>query len=311
MFFYSIQLKRRIYGLFCFGLVLSGLAFLYKEIYRPTHTFKNVKADLVIPKENTLLKRPQLLSQIEERNKTHDENAQKIDVVALVGEKGSGKTVLARYYGYSQHDRTVWEFNAENKETLARSFRDFAYSLAETKSEKQELLQIETIESPEIKDLSLLSFVRKILKEQKNWLLIYDNITNFPEIENYFPLDTTLWGVGKVILVTRDENIKNTSYIKPEYIIKVGELQKEDALILFTSILFDFFPQELDIEKKEEALRFLNQIPHFPLDVSIAARYIKNGNISYEKYLDLLNQKDLAFEKLQNMIVVEASDYLK
>lgn len=310
MFFYSIQLKRKIYGLFCFGLILGGLAFFYKEIYKPAYIFKNIKADLVIPKENTLLKRQELLSQIEEKNIT-PESSQKIDVVALVGEKGSGKTVLARYYGYSQHDRTVWEFNAENKETLARSFRDFAYSLAETKSEKEELLQIEAIKNPEIKDSSLLSFVRKILKGQKNWLLIYDNVTSFPEIENYFPEDTTLWGVGKVILVTRDENIKSSSYIKPEDIIKVGELQKEEALILFSSILFDFFPQELDLEKKEEALRFLNKIPHFPLDVSIAARYIKNGKISYEKYLDLLNQKDLAFENLQKMFVVEASDYLK
>ncbi|HQS84469.1 MAG: hypothetical protein B7Y25_06080 [Alphaproteobacteria bacterium 16-39-46] len=310
MFFYSIQLKRKIYALFCFGLILSALAFLYKESYKPAYVFKNVKADLVIPKENTLLKRPQLLSQIEEKNKTN-ETSQKIDVIALVGEKGSGKTVLARYYGYSQHDRTVWELNAETKETLARSFRDFAYSLAETKSEKEELLQIETIENPETRNHSLFSFVRKILKEQKNWLLIYDNVTNFSEIENYFPQDETLWGGGKVILVTRDENIKNTSYIKPEDIIKVGELQKEEALTLFSSILFDFFPQELDLEKKEEALRFLNQIPRFPLDVSIAARYIKNGKISYEKYLDLLNQKDPAFERLQKMFVVEASDYFK
>ncbi|MBS0184775.1 MAG: hypothetical protein JSS34_00230 [Proteobacteria bacterium] len=307
MFFYSIQLKRKIYTLFFIGIILSLVAFFSKEIYKPDYALRNVKAELVIPKENTLLKRPQLVSQIEEKGKGLEEN--RIDVIALVGEKGSGKTVLARYYGYAQHDKIVWEFNAENKETLSHSFKDFAYSLATTHIEKEELIKIENIEDLETQALSFLSFVKKILKNHKNWLLIYDNIKNFSEIENYLPQDTALWGTGKVLLVTRDENLKDYKYLKPEDIIKVGELQKEEALTLFSSILFDFSPNVLDLQEREAALQFLNHIPHFPLDVTMAARYIKNGKISYKKYLELLNQKDPGFQRLLKIFVDEGTDY--
>lgn len=309
MFFYSIQLKRKIYTLFFVGIILSLVAFFLKEIYIPDYAFRNVKADLVIPKENTFLKRPGIISQIEEKGEKGLADGNRIDVIVLVGEQGSGKTVLARYYGYEQHDKIVWEFNAENKETLSHSFKDFAYSLAATNIEKEELLKIENIEDLEAQDLSFLSFIRKILKNHKNWVLIYDNVKNFSEIENYLPQDTALWGTGKVLLVTRDENLKDFKYIKHENIIKVGELQKEEALTLFSTILFDFSPNILDLEKKQETIEFLSQIRHFPLDITMAARYIKNGKVSYKKYLELLSQNDPDFQRLLDIFIKEGNDY--
>ncbi|MBS0184776.1 MAG: tetratricopeptide repeat protein [Proteobacteria bacterium] len=286
--------------------VVSGAFALY--MLSPQE--KNIKSDLILPTENTLLKRFDLISKIDE--KMRGENGiQTVALVGLVGMGGVGKTTLARYYGHMQHDAVVWELNAENKSTLMASFNDLAYSLAKTKKQKEDLEFIQKISDLQEREKQILSFVKETLKEKKNWVLIYDNVENFSEIKNYFPQDPDVWGYGKVILTTRDSNINNTSYIKSENIIEVGELQSEEALKLFSSILFDMPFDKIPQTEKEKILKFLDSIPPFPLDVSLAARYIKNGKISYEKYLELIQHSNEDFENTHEQLLKEASDYTK
>ncbi|HQS84470.1 MAG: hypothetical protein B7Y25_06075 [Alphaproteobacteria bacterium 16-39-46] len=271
---------------------------------------KNIKSDLILPTENTLLKRLDLVCKIDEKM-SGEKGIQTVALVGLVGMGGVGKTTLARYYGHMQHDAVVWELSAENKETLMTSFNDLAYSLAKTKKQKENLEFIQKISDPQEKEKQILSFVKEALKEKRNWVLIYDNVENFAEIKNYFPQDPDVWGHGKVILTTRDSNINNTSYIKSENIIEVGELQPEEALKLFSSILFDVPFNKMSEEEKEKTVKFLEYIPPFPLDVSLAARYIKNGNISFEKYLELIKHSNEDFENTHEQLLKEASDYTK
>ncbi|MDI9635807.1 hypothetical protein QM565_08415 [Geitlerinema splendidum] len=49
---------------------------------------------------------------------------------------------------------------------------------------------------------------------------------------------------------------------------------------------------QLQLPQKEEVNAFLKFIPPFPLDVSVAAYYIKSTHLTYEKYLkESLNTK--------------------
>jgi len=302
----AYNMSKKILISLIFVFVVGGAFALYMLFPKE----KNIKSDLILPTENTLLKRYDLVSKIDEKMKGEN-GIQTVVLVGLVGMGGVGKTTLARYYGHMQHDAVVWELNAENKGALMASFNDLAYSLAKTKKQKEDLEFIQKIVDLQERKKQILSFVKETLKEKKNWVLIYDNVENFSEIKNYFPQDPDVWGHGKVILTTRDSNINNTSYIKSDNIIEVGELQSEEALKLFSSILFDMPFNKIPEVEKEKILEFLKSIPPFPLDVSLAARYIKNGKISYEKYLELIQNSNEDFENTHEQLLKEASDYTK
>ena len=55
------------------------------------------------------------------------------------------------------------------------------------------------------------------------------------DIQNCFPYDPSVWGEGKVVIITRDKNIENNTNINET--IYVGELSPEEKLVLFTKIM--------------------------------------------------------------------------
>ena len=61
----------------------------------------------------------------------------------------------------------------------------------------------------------------------------------------------------------------------------------------------------------EKAKKFLSQISPFPLDVSVAAYYIKATNVSYENYLENMVKYSADFSNVQEKILQEAGDYTK
>ncbi len=142
-------------------------------------------------------------------------------------------------------------------------------------------------------------------------MLIYDNVNAILDVKPFFPYNSEVWGTGKVILTTRDSNIQNSSYIKPENVIQVEELNAEEALILFSKIMYDKEPSRLSEGEKERAITFLKNIPPFPLDVTVAAYYIKDSQISYEQYLERIVTYSKAFEKVQETLLEEVSGYNK
>ncbi len=268
------------------------------------------RSDLIVPGEGALLNRPQLLNQMHEKLKGNA-GIQKVALIGVVGIGGAGKTMLARLYARSQNQPIVYEINAETKVSRLNSFKNLAYHLAKTKIQKEELEFIQKIQNEEDREQQILNFVKDQLKKNPNWLLIYDNVGSFKEIEQYFPHDPNIWGSGKIILTSRNITMNNVSYIKDTDIIYIEELSPSEALTLFNKILYQNDPKILSIAQREKAAIFLKSIPLFPLDVSLAAYYLKNTRISFEKYLERIHQYSESFEKAQTNLLNEYSDYSK
>src|SRR3990167_7561325 len=265
-----------------------------------------LRSDLIIPTDTILLNRPQLLKTIEESLKRAP---QEIKTIALVGIGGAGKTTLARYYARHQKASLIAEVNAETKESLSDSFESLAQILATTEKEKKNLRKIQDIEFVKERDKQILFFVKEKLKETPNWLLLYDNVKQFKDIHEYFPYDSGAWGSGRIIVITRDKNIQNNSYISS--MIEVTELSAQEKLDLFVKIMSNGKPEQYTSQQKEKARAFLQHIPPFPLDVSIAAYYLKTTNVSYEKYLDHIKIPHKDFTAIQENVIKEATDYTK
>ncbi|WP_010301658.1 tetratricopeptide repeat protein [Candidatus Odyssella thessalonicensis] len=264
-----------------------------------------VRSLLPLPAERAFLQRPILLKQIRDGFKGEED----IQTVALVGIGGAGKTTLARQHAQHHQYSIAWEINAETKISLIQSLENMAQALAFTEEHQRVLRSIQSMKQCAEKEEKVLSFIKERLKAQPGWLLIYDNVGLFTEIQDYFPQDASAWGRGKIILTTRDNNIQNNSQVN--HVIHIEELSPGQQLALFLKIMSNGMINTFTFAQKEDIRKFLEKIPSFPLDTSVAAYYLKATNISYEKYLGAMAQNNKDFLKLQETLLREAGGYTK
>lgn len=276
-------------------------------------TFLPVRSDLIIPIEKAFLERPEIVKKINDQlNKNNDSGIQAIELTAIVGIGGAGKTTIARYFARTATDASiVWELNVETKETLINSFRDLTYAMANTPKLKKEINFLLQVQEPEAREKLMLNFIKNHLKTISNWLLIYDNMESFLGINHLFPHDYKQWGNGKVIITTRNEHIMETSYIRPENMVYIDQLSEGEILTLFSKILYDVEPDKLGQADRDKAIYFLKNIPPFPLDVSVAAYSIKNTHITFEQYLKQIEKYRQNYDLTESRMIKESTDYSK
>jgi len=305
------NLNNKIWQISLVSLIVMVVFFYYgfELIFQPKDALKqqesSVHSDLLIPHNNVLLDRPEILTEIDEKLKGQDG----IQTIALVGIGGAGKTTTARQYAHQQKTNVIWEINAETQESLKASFENLAQGISNTEEDQKILRELLDIKNPEEKEKKILSFVKEGLRLYSHWFLIYDNVESFSDIQDYFPQDNNSWGQGKIILTTRNTNIHNNSQIS--HVILVGELTQKQKLDLFTKIMSRGALRPFTAAQNAEAPTFLENIPPFPLDVSVAAYYLKSTNISYERYLENLKNYNNEFSRIQKNLLKEAGTYLK
>lgn len=282
--------------------IISSMGLFFS--FYPHHQNLSIRSDLVLPMESVLLDRFELIAKI-------DENLKKsggIQTVVLVGIGGAGKTTLARRYSQGQQANIVWEINAETSGSLRESFENLAYKLSKTEADKKTLKDFHIIKDVLKREENIISFVKERLKLYGNWFLIYNDVEKFTDIYKYFPNDANVWGSGKIIITTRNVNLQNNNHMNK--IIQISELNPEEKAALFIKIM-EQGGKLLTAVQIEQAKDFLNFIPPFPLDVSVAAYYLKSTNISYAAYLNYLREYKSNFILMQENILKEASEYTK
>lgn len=267
----------------------------------------SIRSDLPIPTNAILLRRSNVLAQMEEKFR----NQKGIRLVVLVGIGGAGKTTLARLYADQQHHGVVWEINAETKNSLTASFEALAYAISKTPEEKRELISIQEIKEASEREGKLLVFLKERIKLHSNWIFIYDNVDSFSDIKNFFPYDTNSWGNGKIIVTTRNNNIANNIYINTMNVISIGELSDAEKLALFDKIYNLENNPVISLQEYGQKINFLKDLPPFPLDITVAAYYLKDTKIPYGHYLDRLSLQSASFSTVQETLLRDIGQYNK
>lgn len=234
------------------------------------------------------LKRPSLLHTVEHALKSMPPH--KNPVVALVGPGGIGKTTTARSILESNAKNLCWEINGESRITLINGYIALAMTLAQRFKTQSHLDAILAIKQVEPREKKLFSFLQRHL-QKTSWIVLFDNVEDGKDIYSYVPLDSHLWGKGKILITTRDQ--LKTPRILGARVIEVPLLNAKEKFDLFASFCGKAR------KNPKEAVQFLTHIPPFPLDVSLAASYLNAIDISYERYLKLLQLSSNDFNRLQ------------
>ncbi|MBX9804907.1 MAG: tetratricopeptide repeat protein, partial [Alphaproteobacteria bacterium] len=289
-------------GMLILGCVTSLLLVnFWKNIPTNAAAPTRLISELYLPPEDHLLKRQKLLLKIKESFNAPN----KIQTTLLQGIGGSGKTTLARQFARSSSSEIIWEINAETKDTLIKSFERFARAIYNSESDVKALAELDELKRDEFREEKLMTFIKEKLRHHPNWFLIFDNIENFPALQNYIPNDKDAWGVGCVLLTSRDRNIQMNSIV--QHTVEIGELNESERLSLFLTMSGK--KSLSNSEEKMRLLKFLEEVPPYPLDISLAAKYLMTANISYEQYVKNLSESKADFIDLQNSILVDSGSY--
>ncbi|WP_375318663.1 NB-ARC domain-containing protein [Candidatus Tisiphia endosymbiont of Oplodontha viridula] len=216
-----------------------------------------------IPRQNhVFVGREKLLSDL--YNKLHQnhtpEATSNLAISACAGLGGIGKTQLAlQYVNHTKHPYTfkVW-FPAENADYLYNKYAEFAKLLGYT----------EAVYTKE----NIIAYVKQWLIDNPGWLLVFDNVNNYREIEPFL-----LEAGGYVILTTRQRHWSTEFSILP-----IDIMTEQEAIKTIKTLI------QRDVAEEQNAIKELVEIlGYLPLALVQSAAYIKQKNITIQQYLDI------------------------
>lgn len=281
----SSKFKLNPIKIFGVGILIFIFSFYMISSYiitnpKPSNFISNL---YLIPKHKFLI-RNKIISKLNKILTLQNKEEQN-PIVAIIGVGGVGKTTIARHYAYEYKESIVWELNSKNLRSLISSFEDLAVSLADLNEKNQkEYEKIPGDIDTHTRNIRLINFVKKALKKQNNWILIYDDLReNLRNIQDYLFLEKDICGKGKIIITTRNANIKFS--ISHRRTLEINPLTTQEKNLFFKKIAAEN-PQS-NISKKDLQL-IVEKIPPYPLDFSIAAHGIVFGNLTPKDYLETL-----------------------
>lgn len=291
----------------CTGTDISIKPIEAANMLRPVH------CDLKLPDDSKLLKRSSLIKVLESKFIQGNPPSSTIPLIVISGMGGTGKTtlvhMLAREWINKYPETSIWKLNAETPTSLSNSFLDLSLELCQTQEQKVELNIIDQNQTTNIQERQRFAFIRAQLKKSKKWLLIFDNVTSYFDIKDYLPQSSSAWGNGYVVITTQNSHINDLEVINTNNIITLGELTQEEVYDLFSQICFSKDRCGVSDIEKIATQDFLKNLPPFPLDISIAAHYIKNYHVTYHEYLNQIKEQTDVFIKSQENLLKEIHEY--
>jgi len=223
--------------------------------------------------------RKEQLESVNKLFKKKDNNAVNI-CQTVSGLGGIGKTQLAIEYAYrycGSFRNCIWFINAETTTTTQNYFVDFADHL------KLSL-------PPDFKPNDLQIAVKLWLNDNKDWLLIFDNLESADVIKPYLPDNIN----GRMIITTRNTRIDFGSQIA------LGVFNMDEAMVFLRKRLSN--DEKLDLEFyvgsandfEAEAPNLAKRLGFLPLALEQAVAYIKEVKCTITKYLQLFEKSGLA-----------------
>ena len=182
---------------------------------------------------------------------------------ALTGLGGTGKSQIATEYAYRHQGdyQFIWWLESEEPTALAANYAGLAFDL---KLPEKGLAD----------QTAIIAAVNRWLGENRNWLLIFDNVVTPEDIVIYLPRD----GNGHVIVTTRNPNWRGLANEIP-----IKEFKREESI--------EFLGRRTKLKNKEDASLLANALGDLPLALEQAGAYIGESGISLADYLKLFKEQ--------------------
>ena len=209
---------------------------------------------------------------------------------AITGVAGSGKSELAKAYGWKFHAENSkvfrWRLDPDAQSThnnLSATSYQQAYSVLLKNFNL--LMRAYDTENEEEMHQRLISTLWQNINQYPQWIVIFDNARSYDNIAKYLPV--VQYTRGLVLITTQESNfLENTQGIN--FSINQG-LDPNQAIQLFRNVS----DRKGDTDRSIQTL--LLELDLLPLGVTIAGGYLRKSSISVERYVEIL--KTVVHEK--------------
>ncbi len=236
------------------------------------------------------------------KTKMEKTDANRNQVIAIVGLGGTGKTSIAELYARSRisqiwyKPKIVWTIDCSNYESQLLDLEVLAQKIVENtegsnEKSRVELKLIRNIDDPKRRRQSLIQFVHHELRCAGPWVLIFDGVSTAATIVDLLPIDKHECGGGEILITTRDHSVGDLDVVSD--VLPIEALTEEEC--------FDILRRQGRVQQITPLVKkaFFEKVPSFPLDYMAAARYMKLMNITPEIYLKRLQRETFPFDTLQ------------
>ena len=196
---------------------------------------------------------------------------------AISGMGGIGKTQIAIEYAFRYRDdyEIVLWVEADSRDTIHSGFRVIA--------KKLQLPKITTRTSSQ----EVMSAVRGWLENHQKWLLIFDNVDQPNEVQDFLLFSRSLKGRQHMLLTTRDKELSWQMNIKRIEIDVMNE--DEGSLFLLRKVRKIASTASINEASKSDrsvAREIVKALGGLPLALDQAGAYIDSVGISLSNYLE-------------------------
>jgi len=197
-------------------------------------------------------------------------------IVSGTGGMGKTATAVEFTYRFEQSFNCIFWVQAETRVGLVDTYTLIATSIG---------LAPEGTDQEQLVELS-----RKFLdKTNKTWLLVFDNVDNWADIEDFLP-ETTSTTNGSILVTTRKPDLAPTPIPVNYYRISLKELKMEEGRSLLIKGLRPDLKHELQRHPEYRIASEIAALAGLPLAIIQISGYVKASECTLAEFWELWNE---------------------